>query len=145
MFGFCDQLENVFGDLMKKKKAQLVIITKGTEDGGSTATFGAKLALSFLSMGVETSIFLTLAGTHWAIQGSGLKICLPGELSLEEYFEGFEELGGTILVCSPCVEAYCSISFSERDLNKSPMRKCAHYAGMASVAERMLVGNATVL
>ncbi len=125
-------------------KQHLVMITRGREDGGHAATQGAELAVTLQSMNYHVSMFLTLSGTRWAYDGTGEDVNVPGHLCLEEYFKTFVDYGGELLVCSPCVAAYCHLpSLSDEDLLKG-LRKSAEYVGLATVAGRLTQGNATI-
>jgi predicted peroxiredoxin len=128
----------------KLEKGHLIIITRGREDGGMAATQGLELAVTLQAMNYQVSIFLTLGGTRWAYQETGVDIKVPGHLCLEEYFTSFAEQDGELLVCSPCVAAYCHLpSIPSEDLNLG-IRDGAEYVGMATVAERLCRINATV-
>jgi predicted peroxiredoxin len=95
-------------------------------------------------MDYSVAVFLTLAGTHWAYRETGNDVRVPGHLCLEEYFASFVAAGGELLVCSPCIAAYCHLpAVGEADLRRG-LRENATYVGLATVAERMMRGNATV-
>lgn len=122
----------------------LIMITRGREDGGHAATLGAELAVTLQAMNSKAAIFLTLSGTRWAYEGAGDDVTVPGHLCLEEYFRAFLKEGGELLVCSPCIAAYCHLpALDTAELNRG-LRENARYVGLATIAERLMLGNATV-
>ena len=125
-------------------KQHLIVITHGGEDGGQSAILASKLAISLQAMGVGVHIFLTLSGTRWAMEGSGHGFRLEGEPSLEDYIQTFLSAGGEFMVCAPCVSAYCSLPSLDSSTFEGAMRQRSRYAGLASVAERMMHMEATV-
>ncbi len=122
----------------------LIIITRGREDGGQAALLGAKLALALQAMGTNVSIFLTLSGTRWAFEGTGEDVQIADEPSLAVYLSTYLEQDGPMLVCSPCLDAYCFLPTMDSDAFRKSLRKGAHYAGLSSVAEIMIKGQVTV-
>ena len=122
----------------------LIMITRGREDGGHAATLGAELAVSLQMMRHEVAIFLTLGGTRWAYQGLAKDVHVPGHLCLEEYFDSFAAEGGQLLVCAPCVKAYCHLPTLSDEEQKRGLRPEAEYVGLATVAGWIRQGNATV-
>jgi predicted peroxiredoxin len=120
------------------------MITRGREDGGQAALLGVKLALALQAMGTQASIFLTLAGTRWAFQGTGEDVQLPDEPNLEHYLNDYLEQEGNLLVCSPCLDAYCVLPTMDSHAFKESLRQGARYAGLSSVAEIMIKGQVTV-
>jgi predicted peroxiredoxin len=129
---------------MKDKQGQLIIITKGREDGGHAMTLGIKLAVSFQAIGTPVSIFLTLGGTRWAFRGTASSVFENNDMALEQYFEQYAELGGELMVCSPCLTAYCAIPDQDEEEQQRSMRKNANYVGLATVAERLMTESASV-
>ncbi len=107
----------------------LIILSTGKQDHGAKATLAFAFACSALSMGSEVALYVTMDGTIWGLKESTRGIQLPGFDSLETYVEQFEELGGKIFVCPPCMEYYCSIS---EDDAKKGMRDGAKITGMAT-------------
>lgn len=118
---------------MKKKNGNLVIITTGKEDRGGRATIGFCLAASSLSMGINTTVFLTLQGTIWGMQGADNDIKIDGFESLKSYMDQFLEHKGRLLVCSPCVKFFCGIKESKN----TKLIKGAEYAGFTTIASLM--------
>ena len=129
---------------LSELKDHLIILTKGKEDGGKSAVLGLKLAVTLQSMNRNISIFLTLGATIWSLSKSGENIQLPDELTLEEYFEFFLENGGELLVCAPCIEAYCCIPPPAENGEELQRKRKAKYVGLATVAEKLINGHATL-
>ena len=115
----------------------LIIITAGREDGGSAAITGASLAVNMQAMNRKVSMFLTMGGTRWAFDKTGEDVRLPGHLTLEHYLDSFLENGGEMLVCAPCVGAYCYLPTLDEEEIKRSLRKEAQYAGLTVVAEKL--------
>ncbi len=122
----------------------LVVITQGREDGGRAANLGAKLAITMQAMNYNVSIFLTLAGTRWAFVGTAEDVQFPDEPPAEEYFKAFTDNGGSLLICSPCLNAYCFIPTMDKSDFKQSLRDGARYVGLATVAEKLILGEATI-
>ena len=125
-------------------KEHLIILTKGKEDGGKSAVLGLKLAVTLQTMNRDVSLFLTLGATIWSLMNSAENIQLPNELTLEEYFEFFLESGGQLLVCAPCIEAYCCIPPHIEGGEEKQKRRKAKYVGLATVADKLISGHATL-
>lgn len=124
--------------------AYLLMFTKGREDGGASITEGIQLAVALQAVGRKVSIFLTLGGTRWAYKGTAVDLVENNKISIEEYFQQFEELGGELLVCTPCLKAYCSIPALDEESHKRSLRANARYVGLAKVSELLFQMDATV-
>lgn len=103
-----------------------------------------KLAVTMQAMQQKTSVFLTLAATRWGFQGTAKDLILPGEPSLEEFIDSFIESDGELLICSPCIEAYCYLPGLEEEFYQEKIRPNSRYVGLATIAEKMFDGEATV-
>lgn len=113
-----------------KSEGNLIMLTTGKEDGGAKATVAFAYATTSLSMGIETKIFLTMGGTIWAYLGSGNNVQYAGFEKLSNYIDMFTELGGEILVCSPCTEYHCSVINKNAELLKN-----ARISGFAEIVK----------
>ena len=92
------------------KDRMLIMLTTGPEDRGNRATLAFSLGVASLISGVETTMYLTMGGTFWSRQSAHERVHIEGFEPLKVYAQQFMEAGGTLMVCSPCNEFYCSIS-----------------------------------
>ncbi len=95
---------------MADKNHLLIILTQGPEDRGNRATLAFSMGVASLISGVDSTIYMTMGGTFWSRKPSVSRVHIDGFEPLAEYVEQFVELGGRVVVCSPCDEFYCSIS-----------------------------------
>ena len=117
----------------------MIILTTGPDDRGNRATLAFAMGVSALVSGVDTTIFMTMSGTFWSRQSSCQKVQLEGFDPLPTYVEQFGELGGKVLVCSPCHAFYCSTS-GEEDLLPG-----AQLAGLTHVVDQLMSASAVTL
>ncbi|MGQ9588150.1 MAG: DsrE family protein [Thermoplasmata archaeon] len=87
------------------KKSFIVIGTHGEEDiEKATMTFAC--AGASVSMGIKTKVFLTGNGVKLAQKGFADKLpSIKGMASIKELMAGFQDCGGKLLVCIPCLES----------------------------------------
>jgi predicted peroxiredoxin len=110
----------------------MIILTTGPEDRGNRATLAFAMGVSSLVSGVDTTIFMTMGGTFWSRKAACNKVHIDGFDSLAEHIDQFAELGGKVLVCSPCHEFYCSVA---KDTQLLPG---AELAGLTHVVDQVL-------
>jgi predicted peroxiredoxin len=119
---------------MNKTTELMIVLTTGKQDRGTRATLALSWGCAALAMGQEVSLFLTMDGSVWAVNGSAQGVVVAGFEPLEEYFKQFIELGGELLVCAPCSEYYCSV---ESMGDKSRLRKNAQLSGLATIVSKI--------
>ncbi len=124
-------------------KDYLIVITQGREDGGNSANLAMKLAVSLQLLQRNVSVFLTLGGTRWAFEGTAKDIQFPDQPPLEEFIQDFLDMGGDLMICSPCIDAYCFIPNMEKEKFDEKLREGARYVGLAAVAEKLIKGQAS--
>ena len=117
----------------------MIILTTGPEDRGNRATLAFAMGVSSLVSGVETTVFMTMGGTFWSRQSACNKVRIDGFDPLAVYIEQFAELGGKILVCSPCHEFYCSVD------KESQLLPGAELAGLTHVVDQVLSASVVTL
>ena len=117
----------------------MIILTTGPEDRGNRATLAFAMGVSSLISGVETSIFMTMSGTFWSRQSACTKVQINGFDPLTSYIGQFHELGGTILVCSPCHDFYCANADSQTLLPG------AELAGLTHVVDQVMSASTVTL
>lgn len=87
------------------KKTFIVIGTHGEEDV-ERATMMFACASASASMGVKTKLFLTGSGVKLAQKGFANKLpSVKGMAPIKDLMAGFQDCGGKLLVCIPCLES----------------------------------------
>jgi uncharacterized protein involved in oxidation of intracellular sulfur len=117
----------------------MIILTTGPEDRGSRATLAFSMGVASLISGVDTTIFMTMSGTFWSRQGACAKVHINGFDPLEDYIGQFHELGGSVLVCSPCHEFYCV------NAGHSELLPGAELAGLTHVVDQVMSASTVTL
>ena len=117
----------------------MIILTTGPEDRGNRATLAFAMGVSALVSGVATTMFMTMSGTFWSQTSSYDRVHINGFEPLEVYVEQFQELGGEILVCSPCYDFYCSIA------QNSALLPGAHLGGLTHVVDQVMSSSTVTL
>ena len=117
----------------------MIILTTGPEDRGNRATLAFAMGVAALVSGVETTIFMTMSGTFWSQITSYERVHINGFEPLQVYVEQYQELGGKILVCSPCYDFYCSIAPG------STMLAGAHLGGLTHVVDQVMTSSTVTL
>jgi predicted peroxiredoxin len=112
----------------------VVVLMTGKQDRGARATLAFGWACTALAMGRAVAVYLTMDGTYWSLKGSTDKVQVEGFEPLQQYLEQFDELGGEILVCSPCSEYYCNF---DRSAMESKMIPQAQVVGLSTVVGRI--------
>lgn len=87
----------------------MIVLTTGKMDRGTRATLAFSWGCTALAMGQTVSLFLTMDGTIWALKGAANGVAVAGFEPLKNYLQQFTDLGGELLVCSPCSEYYCGV------------------------------------
>lgn len=120
-------------------RQMLIILTTGAEDRGNRATLAFAMGVSALISGVETTIYMTMSGTIWSRRRSVESVHIQGFEALSVYVDQFAEAGGTVLVCSPCNDFYCSMA------QEAPMMEGAKLAGLAKVVDTAMDASVVTL
>jgi len=87
----------------------MIILTTGKEDRGAKATLSFSFAIVAMSMGIDIKIFLTMDGTIWAYKDACKGVRFPMYEDLEKYVNLFYEMGGRVMVSTPCSEYFCGV------------------------------------
>jgi predicted peroxiredoxin len=90
------------GDQQGKQKI-LYIATHGPGDP-ERATLPFVLANAALAMGVEAVVALQGDAVWLGVKGTAEHVFAGGLPALGELMDGFLEMGGRLLVCSPCIQ-----------------------------------------
>ncbi len=115
-----------------ERNKMMIILTTGPDDRGNRATLAYTMGVTALISGVDVEIFLTMGGTFWSRATPVKSVHIQGFDPLWEYVEQFRELGGRILVCSPCNDFYCAAAGAES------MLEGAEIAGLTHVVDSAL-------
>jgi uncharacterized protein involved in oxidation of intracellular sulfur len=126
---------------MADKSELVVVLTTGKQDRGARATLAFSWACTALAMAKTVSLFLTMDGTIWAMKGAAKGVQVDGFEVLEAYMEQFIALGGTMLVCAPCTEYYCS--FDRAKVGEALIDN-AQLAGLSTVVGKIGPGAGVV-
>jgi predicted peroxiredoxin len=111
----------------------MIVLTTGKQDRGTRATLAFAWGCAALAMQKTASIFLTMDGTVWAINGATKEVAVGGFEPLKNYVQQFTELGGEILVCAPCSEYYCNSGIG----NGAMLIGEAKVSGMATIVGKI--------
>jgi uncharacterized protein involved in oxidation of intracellular sulfur len=118
------------GEIMAEGQKVIVVLTTGKQDRGTRATLALSWACSALALGKSVSVYMTMDGTIWAMDGAAKGIQVQGFEPLQNYVDQFQALGGRVLVCAPCSEYYCN--FDRAKLNGALMDG-SELVGLATV------------
>lgn len=91
---------------------KIVIISTIGEENPEKATLPFVLATAAQSMDVEVVVILQSSAVLLAKNGEAEKVNAKGLMPLKKLLDTFIELGGTLMLCSPCVKER-NISFDE--------------------------------
>jgi len=90
---------------MSENEGKLVIIATHAEENPDKATLPFVLASAAQAMDVEVTVVLQGTGVYLALQGYPDHVHAAGFPPLTELQEAFFEAGGSLMVCSPCMQA----------------------------------------
>lgn len=119
---------------MSAEETVVVVLTTGKQDRGTRATLAFAWACTALAMGKPVSLYLTMDGTIWAMQGTMKGLKVEGFEPLIQYLEQFLLLGGELMVCAPCSEYYCSF---DRKKVSSSLLPGAKLVGLTTIVSKI--------
>jgi predicted peroxiredoxin len=117
----------------------MIMLTTGPEDRGNRATLAFAMGLAALISGVDTTIFMTMSGTFWSRTSASERVHINGFDPLQTIIGQYRELGGGILVCSPCHDFYCSIA------SGAELLPGAELAGLTHVVDQIMNASTVTL
>ncbi len=126
---------------MSQDGAMVVVLTTGKQDRGTRATLAFAWACTALAMVKKVSLYLTMDGTIWGMQGSMKGLRVEGFEPLHHYLEQFLLLGGELLVCAPCSEYYCSF---DREKIQTTFIPEAKLVGLTTVVSKISDGGTVI-
>lgn len=109
----------------------LIILTTGMEDRGNRATLAFAMGVSALISGVDVTLYLTMGGTLWSRKHSCDRVHIEGFEPLKEYVGQFTEMGGKLMVCSPCDSFYCAAAGDGGLVDGAEITGLAHIVDVA--------------
>ena len=92
---------------------KIVFIATHFEDSPEKALIPFVMSLAAYAMDAQPVKILQAEGVNLAVKGKASKIVHPPFDPLEKLFASYAEMGGKLLVCSPCLKAR---GFDEKDL-----------------------------
>ncbi len=119
----------------------VVVLTTGKQDRGTRATLAFAWACTALAMGKSASLYLTMDGTIWAMQGTMKDLKVEGFEPLAQYLEQFLLLGGELMVCAPCSEYYCAF---DREKISTTLLPEAKLVGLTTIVSQVGPGGSVV-
>ena len=98
---------------MSEKKERLIFVATHAEEQPDRATIPFVLANAALAMDQEAIIVLQVTAVYIAMKNYARHVHAAGFPPLQELIDAFQEQGGKIWVCDPCIKAR---QISEDDL-----------------------------
>ncbi len=83
---------------------KLVIISTTGIDNAEKATLPFVVATAALTVDVEVVLILQSAAVMLAKKGMADHVNAPGFMSMKNLLQNFLDLGGKVMLCSPCVK-----------------------------------------
>lgn len=121
---------------MENKAEKIVIFAKHGGENPDKATLPFVLGNGALAMDVKVTMILQTAGVTLATKGVYEHIFAEGFDPLQKLVDSFVELGGTILVCIPCME--------QRKIKPEMLIQGARPAKVARVVQELLEATSVV-
>ncbi len=103
---------------------------------GDRATLAFVVAGAAVASGQDTTVFLSADGAWLGKKGEAAKINEEGFAPLADLMSGFTEVGGKIIVCSPCAK--------KRGITEADLVDGSVIAGGAAVVALMVSGAQTI-
>ena len=115
---------------------KLVIITTIGDENPEKATLPFVLATAAQSMDVEVVMILQAAAVIFSKKGEAEKINAKGFMPLKKLLDTFIELGGSLMLCSPCLK--------ERNITANDLVTGSVIVAAGSVATEVLSATSVV-
>jgi len=115
---------------------KLVIISTIGEDSPEKATLPFVLATAAQSMDTEVVVILQSSAVVIAKEGEAEKINAKGFMPLKKLLDTFLELGGSLMLCSPCL--------NERNITANDLIDGSKVVAAGSVATEILSAKSVV-
>lgn len=90
---------------MSESKEKLVFIVTSAEEQPEKATIPFVLANAALAMETEAIVVLQMMGVYLGMKDYAKHVHAAGFPPLQELIEAYQEGGGRIFVCGPCIKA----------------------------------------
>lgn len=122
---------------MSEEKPEKIVIfaTHGPEDP-DRASLPFVMANAALALDIQTVVILQGTGVILAKKGCYEHVFAAGMPCLKELVDSFIEMGGTLLICTPCIQ--------ERRITEDMLVDTAHPIKAARVIMEILDANATL-
>ena len=115
---------------------KLVIITTIGDENPEKATLPFVLATAAQSMDVEVVMILQASAVLFSKKGEAEKINAKGFMPLKKLLDTFIELGGSLMLCSPCLK--------ERNITANDLVTGSVIVAAGSVATEVLSATSVV-
>jgi predicted peroxiredoxin len=114
----------------------ILVNIASSHDNPDRATVAFVVAVASAASGQETTVFLSADGAWLGKRGEADKINEEGFAPLADLVAGFVEVGGRILVCTPCAK--------KRGITETDLVEGAVIAGGAAVVALLAAGAASI-
>jgi predicted peroxiredoxin len=115
---------------------KLVIISTIGDENPEKATLPFVLATAAQSMDVEVVVILQSSAVVFAKNGEAEKVNAKGFMPLKNLLETFIELGGLLMLCTPCIK--------ERNISPDDLIKGSVLVAAGSVATEVMSAKSVV-
>ncbi len=119
----------------EKQEKIVYIITHGT-DYPELITLPFVLAVGAMAMDVEAVVALQGPAVQIALKGGADHVYAPNMKPLKDLMQDFFDLGGKLMVCTPCVQA--------RSIKEEELIEHAEFMAAATLTDEILSANATM-
>ncbi len=122
---------------MAEKKQKVVYIATHAGEDPERATLPFVLGNAALAMDIDVTVALQGPGVFLAKKGYMENVFAGGLPPLKELLESFLDLGGRLLVCSPCIQ--------DRQIKESDLIEKSEIMGAALLTQELLEANASLV
>ena len=90
---------------MTEEKDTLIFVATCADEQPDRATIPFVLANAALAMDTDAIIVLQMTGVYLALQNYARHVHAAGFAPLQELMDAFQEEGGKIWICGPCIQS----------------------------------------
>jgi len=121
---------------MSEKQEKIVYLATHGCEHPELISLPFVLAVGALSMDVQAVVALQAEAVRAVVKGCAAHVFAPGLPPLKKLIDDFMELGGVLLVCTPCIEY--------RKISKDDLIDGAELMAAARLTKELLESDATV-